>query len=241
MRRSRVGTGTRGTGYTSTAVVTTDDTVTINTYKYCAEHIDEADLAQKTFSDWMEIADNMGILLNEAMETAMAATYASATVFDNSFIGGSAGNITVASSNIDDIITNIKTQSRTAGGGTLANQNGIFIQWRETDFAIVERVAASQGFSTADYVLKNGIAQGFNYLGVEHYSTSKNTANHIIAGVKGAIHVGVVQSTYGKMKQIINPVVGGAQISGLGLESRIDYKFNIWHKMIPIVFDVQVS
>ena len=238
---STVGTGTRGTGYTSTASATTDDTVTIDTYKYSAQHIDEADLAQKSFSDFMEIADNMGTMLNETMETAMLASHASWTNFDNASIGGSAGNITVATSNIDDIVVEIKTAIRTAGGGEMADRNGIFIQWREADFAKVERLAASQGFNTADNVLNNGIKQGFSYLGVEHYSTSKNVSGHVFAGVKKAFHVGIVKSTYGKMKQIINPVVSGAQISGLGLESRIDYKFNAWDKMAPILFDVLVA
>lgn len=236
-----VGTGTRGTGYTSTAAATTDDTVTIDTYKYCAQHIDEADLAQKSFTDWMEMADNMGVMLNETLETAMLASHASWTNFDNSNIGGAAGNITVETSNIDDIITEIKTAIRTAGGGEMADRNGIFIQWRESDFAKVERLAASQGFNTADNVLGNGIKQGFRYLGVEHYSTSKNVSGHVFAGVKKAFHVGIVKSTYGKMKQIVNPVVSGAQISGLGLESRIDYKFNAWTKMVPILFDVLVA
>ena len=238
---STIGTGTRGTGYTSTASATTDDTVTIDTYKYSAQHIDEADLAQKSFSDFMEIADNMGTMLNETMETAMLASHASWTNFDNASIGGSAGNITVATSNIDDIVVEIKTAIRNAGGGELANRNGIFIQWREEDFAKVERLAASQGFNTADNVLNNGIKQGFSYLGVEHYSTSKNVSGHVFAGVKKAFHVGIVKSTYGKMKQIINPVVSGAQISGLGLESRIDYKFNAWTKMAPVLFDVLVD
>jgi len=236
-----IGNGTRGTGYTSTASATTDDTVTIDTYKYSAQHIDEADLAQKTFSDFMEIADNMGTMLNETMETAMLASHASWTNFDNASIGGAAGNITVATSNIDDIVVEIKTAIRNAGGGEMADRNGIFIQWREEDFAKVERLAASQGFNTADNVLNNGIKQGFSYLGVEHYSTSKNVSGHVFAGVKKAFHVGVVKSTYGKMKQIINPVVSGAQISGLGLESRIDYKFNAWTKMAPVLFDVLVD
>lgn len=236
-----VGTGTRGTGYTSTAAATTDDTVTIDTYKYCAQHIDEADLAQKSFTDWMEMADNMATMLNETMETAMLAAHASWTNFDNASIGGSAGNIDVSTSNIDDIVTEIKTAIRTAGGGELLNRNGGFIIWRESDFAKVERLAASQGFDTADNVLNNGIKQGFRYLGMEHYSSSKHAAGHVFAGVKKAFHVGVVKSTYGKMKQIINPVVSSAQISGLGLESRIDYKYNAWTKMVPVLFDVLVS
>jgi hypothetical protein len=236
-----IGTGTRGTGYTSTAIATTDDTVTINTYKYAAEHIDDADLAQKTFSDFMEIADRIGTLLNETMETAMLAEHAQWTNFDNASIGGAAGNITVSVSNVKDIITGVKREIREAGGGDLMNRNGAFIQWREADFELVEKMASAEGFSTADDVLKNGIKQGFKYMGVEHYSTSKNVSGHVFGGVKKAFAVGVVKSTYGKVKTIINPVVGGAQISGIGLESRIDYKYMAWNKMVPVLFDILVA
>jgi len=236
-----VSTGTRGTGYTSVAIATNDETVTVSDYSYSAEHIDDADLAQKSFSDFMQIADNMGTLLNEAMETAMLAEHAQWTNFDNASIGGAAGNITVSISNIKTIIAKIKEAIRTAGGAEMANRNGIFIQWREADYTLVELLASSEGFNVADDALKNGIKQGFKYLGVEHYSTAKNVSGHVFAGVKKAFWAIVVKDTYGKMKQITNPVVGGAQISGVGLESRIDRKFKAWNKVTPVLFDVLVA
>ncbi len=207
-------TGTRGTGYTSVAVATVDSSVTISDYVYSAQHIDDADLAQKSFSDFMEIADNMGTVLNEGMEIAMLLEHAQWTNFDNASIGGAAGNITVAVSNIKDIIGNIKEAIRTAGGGELLNRNGGFIQC--------------------------GIKQGFRYMGMEHYSTSKNVSGHVFAGVKKAFTAYVVKSTYGRVKTIVNPVVGGAQISGVGYESRIDRKFKAWDKRVPVLFDVLV-
>lgn len=238
---STVGTGTRGSAYTSTAVATVDDTLTISTYKYCAQHIDDADLAQKTFSDFMEIADNMGTMLNETIESAMLAEHAQWTNLDNASIGGAAGNITVSVSNVDDVIRAMKTAIRTAGGGDLAERNGMFIMWREADYEKVEALASSQGFNVADDALKNGIKQGFRYGGVEHYSSSKHTAGHVFGGVKKAFHAGIVRSTYGKMKEVVNPVVGGGQISGLGLETRVDYAFKAWAKTAPVLFDILVS
>lgn len=238
---STVGSGTRGSAYTSTAVATVDDTLTISAYKYSAQHIDEADLAQKTFTDFMEIADNMAVVLNEAIETAMLAEHAQWTNFDNASIGGSAGNITVSVSNVDDIIRGVKTAIRTAGGGDVMARNGAFIVWREADFEKVEALASSQGFNTADDALKNGIKQGFMYGGVEHYSSSKHTSGHVFGGVKKSFHLGIVQATYGKMKEIVNPVVSGGQISGLGLESRIDYAFKAWAKTTPVLFDILVA
>jgi len=238
---STVGTGTRGTGYTSTAVATLDETVTISDYVYSAQHIDDADLAQKTFSDFMEIADNMGTMLNEKVETMMLAEHAQWTNFDNAAIGGGAGNITVSISNVKNIIAAMKREIREAGGAEMMNRNGAFIQWREADYELVELLASSEGFNTADDVLKNGIKQGFKYLGVEHYSTSKNVAGHVFGGVKKTFQVGIVKSTYGKMKTIINPVVSSAQISGVGLESRVDLKFKAWNKVTPILFDMLMA
>lgn len=239
-----VSTGTRGTGYTSVASATTDDTVSITTYVYSAQHIDDADLAQKTFTDFMEIADNMGIMLNEKVETQMLAEHAQWTNFDNASIGGAAGNITVALSNIKKIIASMKTAIRTAGGGELMQRNGAFIVWREADYELVELLASSEGFVTADETLKSGISQvngGFKYLGVTHYSSSKHAAGHVFGGVKKAFMLGIVKSTYGKVKTIVNPVVSGAQISGIGLESRVDNKFMAWNKMIPVLFDILVA
>lgn len=236
-----VSTGTRGTGYTSVAIATNDETVTVNDYSYSAEHIDDADLAQKSFSDFMEIADNMGTVLNEAMETAMLLEHAQWTNLGDvgsGVLGAGSTAITVSISNIKSMIAAVKQIIRTAGGGEKANRDGIFIQWREADYTLVELLASSEGFNTADDALKNGIKQGFKYLGVEHYSTSKNVAAHIFAGVKKAFNCYVVKDTYGKMKQIVNPVVSGAQISGIGLESRIDREFKAWAKNVTILFDI---
>lgn len=234
-------TGTRGTGYTSVAIATVDDSVSITDYVYSAAHIDDADLAQKSFSDFMEIATNMAEVLDEGMETAMLAEHAQWTNFDNASIGGGAGNITVSVSNIKNIITGIKREIREAKGGTKAARNGMFIIWREADFELVEQLASSEGFSTADDVLKNGTNQGFTYMGVQHYSSPFHAAGHVFAGVKKGMTVGIVKSTYGKVKTIVNPVVSGAQISGVGLETRIDRKFKAWAKMVPVIFDVLVA
>lgn len=236
-----VGSGTRGTGYDSTRSETVDSTVAITDYDYSAQHMDAADIAQKSFSDFMEIADNMAVMLDEKMETSMMLEHAQFTNFDNASIGGAAGNITVAISNIKKIIATIKETIRTAGGEKKAQRNGIFIHWREEDFTLVELLASSEGFNTADDALKNGIKQGFRYLGVEHYSTSKNVTNHIWGGVKKCLTVGVVKDTYGKFDTIQNPVVSNKQISGVGFHSRIDRKFKLWDKNVPLVYDMLVA
>ena len=43
------------------------------------------------------------------------------------------------------------------------------------------------------------------------------------------------------MYETVDPVVGGAQISGVGLNSRIDYAFEAWAKVTPILYDILVA
>lgn len=234
-------TGTRGSAYTPEAVTTTDDTITINTYKIAAQYIDRADLAQKTFAGWMELADNQGIVLNEAIETAMYANHAEYTDFDNASIGGAAGNITVSESNIDDIIRGMKREIREANGDSMLERNGAFIVWRPADFEKVEAYAQANGFSTADGALKDGTNQGFKFMGVEHYSSNKLASGHLFGGVKKVLHLGICKSTYGKVNEIEDPVVSGGQISGLGINSRVDFKFKAWSKVAPVLFDILVA
>jgi hypothetical protein len=233
--------GTRGTAYTPEAVTTTDDTITINTYKIAAQYIDRADLAQKTFAGWMELADNQGIVLNEAIETAMYANHAEYTDFDNASIGGAAGNITVSESNVDDIIRGMKREVREANGDSMLERNGAFIVWRPADFEKVEAYAQANGFSTADGALKDGTNQGFKFMGVEHYSSNKLASGHLFGGVKKVLHLGLCKSTYGKVNEIEDPVVSGGQISGLGINSRVDFKFKAWSKVAPVLFDILVA
>jgi len=234
-------TGTRGSAYTPEALTTTDDTITINTYKIAAMYIDRADLAQKTFAGWMEIADNQGLVLNEAIETAMFANHAEYTDFDNASIGGSAGNITVSESNIDDIIRGVKREIREANGDSLMERNGLAFFWRPADFEKLEAYAAAQGYSTADGALKDGTSQGFRYMGAEHYSSNKTTSGHLLAGVKNVLHLGICKSTYGKINVLEDPVVSGGQISGIGINSRVDFKFKAWSKVAPVLYDILVA
>ncbi len=234
--------GTRNTAYTSTAVATTDDTVTINSFYIAPQHIDRADLAQKTFAGWMEIADNQGVVLNEAIEAAMYANHAEYTDFDGTAIGGGAGNITVSESNIDDIIRGVKREIREAGGENKLERNGGFFVWRPADFEKLEAYAQAQGaYIVNDNALKEGTSQGFRYMGMEHYSSNKLTAGHVFAGVKQMLHLGICKSTYGKINEIEDPVVGGGPISGIGINSRVDFKFKAWEKAKPVLFDILVA
>lgn len=134
-------THTRGTAYTHQTLTVTIDTITIDQSANLPMYIDHADEAQTSYAKQMEMADLQGTLINENYESKMLAAHASFTNFDNASIGGGAGNITVSSSNIDDIIRGVKREIGEANGQQLADRHGMFIVWRYADLELLEQFA----------------------------------------------------------------------------------------------------
>mgnify|MGYP001614528605 CR=1 FL=1 len=130
---------TRGTAYTHQTLVITSDSITIDQSANIPMFVDRADEAQTPYSKQMEIADLQGQLINENYESKMLAAHASFTDFTNASIGGSAGNITVSASNIDDIIRGVKREIGEANGKNLMKRHGAFIVWRYADLELLEQ------------------------------------------------------------------------------------------------------
>lgn len=229
---------TRYTAYTQAAVALTDETVTINTSRIISEVIDRADLSQSGYTKQMELADHQGVMLNETIESLIYAQHAQLTDFDNASIGGAAGNITVSTSNIDDIITGIQREISEAKGDTLYERNGGFIVWRPADFEKLQSFMMANGFSTADNALKGGVKGGIDYMGMTHYRSNLLTAGHVIAGVKKVYHLGILRDTYGAI--VVNEKDPGL-VSGISVTSRIDIGVKAWTKTKPVLFDVLVA
>jgi hypothetical protein len=233
---------TRGTAYTHTSITEVADTLDINTSWVVPMFIDRADLAQSDFTNQMFLADTQGQILNEKIEALMLANYASWTTFDNASIGGSAGNITVSASNIDDIIRGIKREIREANGTNMMDRKGVFIIWRPADFEILEAFMQANGFMTADSYLKNGSVSGLRYMGVDHYVSNDHTAGHLMAGVKGIFTIGLLKATYGQIVIDQEPALNGSgAASGIGVITRIDYGFNVPTAHVGLVFNVAVA
>lgn len=224
--------------YVPAQIAETDDIISIDVHRIIPEIIDRADLAQSTYLKQMEIAENQGTQLNEEIETYIYSQFAQLTTFDNTELGGGAGNITVTSSNIDDIIRAIKRKIRKAKGQKLMQRNGVFIVWRPEDFELLEAFMQANGFNTADESLKNGIDDGINYMGVTHYSSNLLTANHLIGGIKSLWHLGLLKDTYG---QIMVNEKDPANVSGISIVSRIDLKVKAWFKTIPVLYNITVA
>jgi hypothetical protein len=229
----------RGTPYTMQPITETDESVTIDTSYVAASFIDRADLAQSTLLGQMELATRQGVLLNRKIEAALYADHASLTDFGTENLAGSAGSsqITVAVTNIDDIITNLARTISVASGDELLERNGGFIVWRPADFQILTSFMMANGFSTADTFLTNGVKGGVEYMGFTHYKSNSLSANHVIAGVKKLYHIGILTSTYGQIVVTQDP----ALTSGIGVTSRVDFKGKAWTRTAAVLFDVNVA
>lgn len=232
---------TRGTAYSYATTALTDASLDIATPYIHATAIDRADLAQSDMISQMSMAETAGILLNEQIESAVMASYASFTSFDNTALGGGAGNITVTEANIDNIIRAMKREVLEANGGALADKNGMFIVWRAADFEKLEAFVQANGFVSADHALKNGIDTGFHYAGVDHFVSNSHTANHLIGGVKKTFTLGILKATYGQVVINQDPYADTGVISGVGVVQRVDYGVKMWENLKPVMFDIKVA
>lgn len=237
-----VSTVTRGTGHDLTLFSETAETLTISTGRDLGLFVDWADLAQSPWTKPAELFDRIGSLLNEYIESAVLAQHASWTDFDNASIGGSAGNISVSASNIDDIIRGVKREIREANGQSKMNQNGVGFVWRAADFEILEAFVQANGFMTADNALKSGTVEGLHYLGVDHYWSNEHTANHVFAGVKKIQRLGILRGTYGRAHTIDFPASSENNfLSGRSFYSRVDIGHMTPTAHAGLVFDVNVA
>ncbi len=237
-------TGTRGSAYAWSEFTLINDQLLINQFSIVPVVIDRADLAQCSLLGQMEVADRQAALLDDIVETAVLAAHAGWTDFGNADIGGSAGNITVSVTNIDNIIRALKREIAENNAQNLADRNGIFIVWRAADMEKLEEFAQANGFVLADTALKNGIKSGYHFMGIDHYISNSHASNHLFAGVKKIMTVGVLNSTYGKINILQSPasgVSGYGPVSGIGIEARVDYGVNTPTGLKTAVFDIAVS
>ena len=233
---------TRGTGHIMQTFAETAETLTINTGRDLGLFVDYADLAQSDWTKPAELFNRIGALLNEYVESAVLARFATWTGFDNASIGGSAGNITVSAANIDDIIRGVKRQIRVGNGQALMNQNGVGFVWRPADFEILEAFVQANGFTTSDQALKEGTVEGLHYLGVDHYWSNDYTAGHVFAAVKKVERLGILRGTYGRAHTIDFPAGDtNNYLSGTSFYSRIDIGSLSPTSTIGLEFDVRVA
>jgi hypothetical protein len=100
----------------------------------------------------------------------------------------------------------------------------------------------ANGFSTADQALKQGGEIGVPFMGLNHYVSTSHTANHLFAGVRKIMKLGLLRSTFGKVYTTETPASTTAgTLSGTLIHSRLDYGYKVQTNVAGLVFDVNVS
>lgn len=236
--------GTRGTAYTYQDSTIAATTLTISSYEDLPIFIDEADRAQQSYWGSPKIADYHGRKTNERLQNRMLAQHSSWVDFGVTDLANTGDDdtapITVSASNIDDLIRAIKRKVRVNNGEESAMEFGYFSIWRAQDLELLEAFVQASGFSTADVALKSGVPSAFFYMGMNHYLSTDHTTNHLFAGVrKVGKDLGLLRSTFGKVKFLENPATADGELSGLGIVSRLDYGFAFPSDATPATQRVQ--
>src|SRR3990167_10570494 len=128
--------GTRGTADTYSDFTLTNETLTLSEYRYARVFIDHADAAQTDYVAQMDLAVDQAAKLSEDVEIAMLDDHANWTnvgISGGVITSSNTTQITVSSTNIDDIVRGIRRIILVANGGELMSRNGLFFVWRPAD------------------------------------------------------------------------------------------------------------
>ena len=229
---------TRSSPYTAQAVVQTNESLTISTDRTAPFVIPQADYYQTRYGGFMQLAERQADQLDAFIEAQLWSSHATWSNFNEGQIFGTEGtSITLSIANVDDVVTQAKRILISARGGALLARNGGFCTWRPNEFAIVEQWAMANGFQFADEVLRNGIRFGFRAGGLSHYVSTQVPSGRAAIGVKKAIQLGILKSTYGVPK-FLNEDPG--QIHGFGIVSQISMGVLTPTPWTSLVLDVAV-
>lgn len=208
-------------------------------------YLDYADQAQSNYAKIAQMGDLLGKKINERIEAITLGAYGSWTDFGDAGSGTpglGSSQLTVSANNVDDIIRGIIEQIYTANGFDLYKQNGGFVVWRPQDWTHVTAFMQANGFSTADQALKQGSEIGVPFMGLYHYVSTSHTANHLFAGVRKIMKLGLLRSTYGRIYTSEMPASTTAgTLSGTLIHSRLDYGYKVQTNVAGLVFDVNVA
>ncbi len=237
---------TRGAQYSYSDVTVTDESINIATSYVAPEFIDRADLAQAGFDMQMERAERQADALLDQVETDVLKEHANAgnAVDDGDLAtatNGGAGNALIPStSNILEVVRKARTKIVEDAGLRMLNKQGASIVWDPATFDLLVGAAQGNGFAMADEALKSGrVAM---YGGFTHFESNlletASSVLHCLGTVNGAIHVGILNTTFGDI--VVDDKDPNLQ-SGIGIVSRVDYAVKTWNNMAPLVVDINID
>lgn len=237
---------TRGNTYTFQDITMSTETLTIGTFDIISELLDRADEAQSKYAKRMDRARLQGDKINERVQRIMQTLFATATNLGDNGSGGvglTATQFAVNGNNVDDMVRAIIENIHVAKGTKQYLANGAFVEWRPSDWTFLMSFMQANGYVFADNALKSGNKDlmGKELMGLYHYLTDSN-ANHIACGVRKVAKIGILNSTYGKVYVTEDPAgASGGNISGIAINSRLDYGTKIPAVQSTLVFDFNAT
>lgn len=209
---------TPGTEVTLQGASSTDDYITINTFKDVPMYLDEAEETQSYYNTMAEMVDSASYVLRDTIDTAVFAQVDNGTEFDDGDLGGTDGSaIVLTSANIITLFSNARKK--------LAQLNVV----EAGDFcavlppaalALIAQSATSVGFNFADAALSNGKVG--NYMGFDLYMS-----NNLTTGTYG----GRTNTTYcyiGKKKMIQLFMLETPKMKVVDTELKIGKAIHFW-------------
>ena len=225
------------------------ETLSIVLSEYVSEYVDFADQVQSNYVKDAAIGTKLGKLVGERIEALMLADHGSWTDFGDTgggVLGAASTAFTVTENNIDDVILGIKERVNANNGANIAKEKGLFCVWRAADWTKLEKFMMANGFSMADYFLKNGAdTAGVFYDGMWHYMSTGHTANHLFGGVRKVAKIGLRTSgpaSYGKVRKVDDPASSTAgHLPGSNFYSYFDYGLKVPTNLKVCVYDLNVN
>ena len=235
---------TRGNTYTFQDITQSTETLAVTTFDIIAELLDRADEAQSNYAKRMDRAKLQADKISERLEAIVMSKHADWTNLGDTgggTVGLAATALTVSATNVDDIIRGVIEQIYAANGFKQYQDRGGFVVWRPADWTALTQFMQANGFNVADAALKNGSTIGVDYMGLTHYVSTQHTAAHLFGGVKKVMKLGILKSTYGKIYVTEDPAgASGGNISGIGVNSRLDYGTKVPTVESVLSFDINV-
>jgi hypothetical protein len=153
-------------------VSSTDDSITINTFKDVPLYIDEAEETQSYYDTMAEAVDSASYQLRDTIDQAVFAQVDNGTEFDDGDIGGTDGSaIVLTSANIISLFSNARKALQTLN---VVEAGDFCAVLTPSALAKISQAATSQGFNFADAALSNGKVG--NYMGFDLYMSNNLTS-----------------------------------------------------------------
>lgn len=224
----------------------TNQTLTISIAEIDSVYVDYADQAQSNYAKMATYGDMLGKKIGERVEAISLGNHANWTNIGDDGSGNvslSSTQLTISSTNIDDVIRGVIEQIQTANGFDIYRQNGGFAVWRPADWTKLTTFMQANGYFFADEALKDPNGQmGKESLGLFHYVSTGHTANHVMAGVRKIQKLGILGATYGRtyVNEMPSSSTAGS-LSGTQIHTRVDYGLLVPTNLLPVLFDVNVA